>query len=154
MLAKANELLAEIVTFKEADNSVGCIFQSFGDAFFPDDFAIFDQRSHLLDELVLIANMVADNETLHADSFADDLNEISRCAGWLGRIVRRDHAAFDAATKVIHHFDRSFQVVTAHAVEIDVDPIRSVLGEFAGKIVGLFVVDDCVNPYLDKSLKF
>ncbi len=85
---------------------------------------------------------------MHADSFADDLEEISRRTGWLGRIVRRDHAAFDAAPKVIYHFDRSFQVVTAHAVEIDINPSRSALGKFADKIVGLFVVDDCVNPYL------
>ena len=89
--------------------------------------------------------MVSDDESLDSQTFGNHLEHVSRCRGSFGCVVGRNHAAFDAAAKVVHVVDGGFEVIAADIVKVHVDAVRSMLGEFLAKVVNFFVVDDRID---------
>ena len=64
-LLNADKRLAQIVPVEQTNERVGCVFEAFGDGFFPDNLARFDQRRNVLHERLEVICVIANDEALH-----------------------------------------------------------------------------------------
>src|SRR5215472_6587820 len=125
----AHHQLAEVLTGEEPHEAAGCVLQSSDDLFPVTDAARAQPLAHLLREGGKAMVVVEDDETLDLDAPAQHRREQRRRAidarRELLEVVPGDEPAERHTCADVEERHDGVQHLPAHALEVDVDPLRA-----------------------------